>query len=71
MYEAIRLLSIVKEAEDTPQATIEEAEKQWKICKIIWVNYLKWRKSEIYTGGPEYGLIGTNPKFTVQVYYPP
>jgi phenylalanine-4-hydroxylase len=46
MYEAIRLLSIVKEAEDTPQATIE-AEKQWKICKIIWVNYLKWRKSEI------------------------
>jgi phenylalanine-4-hydroxylase len=28
MYEAIRLLSIVKEAEDTPQATIEEAEKR-------------------------------------------
>jgi phenylalanine-4-hydroxylase len=28
MYEAIRLLSIVKEAEDTPQATIDEAEKQ-------------------------------------------
>jgi phenylalanine-4-hydroxylase len=27
MYEAIRLLSIVKEAEDTPQATIEEAEQ--------------------------------------------
>jgi phenylalanine-4-hydroxylase len=27
MYEAIRLLSIVKEAEDTPQATIDEAEK--------------------------------------------
>jgi hypothetical protein len=26
MYEAIRLLSIVKEAEDTPQATIDE----WK-----------------------------------------
>jgi hypothetical protein len=24
MYEAIRLLSIVKEAEDTPQATIDE-----------------------------------------------
>jgi hypothetical protein len=43
--------SIVKEAEDTPQA-IDEAEKQWKICKIIWVNYLKWRKSETYTGGP-------------------
>jgi phenylalanine-4-hydroxylase len=28
MYEAIRLLSIVKEAEDTPQATIDEAEKR-------------------------------------------
>jgi phenylalanine-4-hydroxylase len=28
MYETIRLLSIVKEAEDTPQATIDEAEKQ-------------------------------------------
>jgi phenylalanine-4-hydroxylase len=27
MYEAIRLLSIVKEAEDTPQATIDAAEK--------------------------------------------
>jgi phenylalanine-4-hydroxylase len=28
MYEAIRLLSIVKEGKDTPQATIDEAEKQ-------------------------------------------
>jgi phenylalanine-4-hydroxylase len=27
VYEAIRLLSIVKEAEDTPQATIDAAEK--------------------------------------------
>jgi phenylalanine-4-hydroxylase len=28
------------------------------------VNYLKWHKLEIYTGGLEYGLIGTldNPK---------
>jgi hypothetical protein len=53
-----------QEAEDTPQATMKR-NKRWKICKIIWVNYLKWRKSEIYTGGPEYGLIGTvaNPKF--------
>jgi phenylalanine-4-hydroxylase len=36
MYEAIRLLSIVKEAEDTPQATIDAAEKQLKIYKTIW-----------------------------------
>jgi hypothetical protein len=43
--------SIVKEAEDTPQNRLTKRKSGGR-CKIIWVNYLKWRKSETYTGGP-------------------
>ncbi|SDH40887.1 phenylalanine-4-hydroxylase [Flavobacterium omnivorum] len=65
MYEAIRLLSIVKEAEDTPQATIEAAEKavedlqnnMGELSEMAQIRNLHWWTVE-------YGLIGTveNPK---------
>jgi phenylalanine-4-hydroxylase len=65
MYEAIRLLSIVKEAEDTPQATIDAAEKavedlqnnMGKLSEMAQIRNLHWWTVE-------YGLIGTveNPK---------
>ncbi|NGY36084.1 aromatic amino acid hydroxylase [Flavobacterium sp. XN-5] len=65
MYEAIRLLSIVKEAEDTPQATIDEAEKavedlqnnMGELSEMAQIRNLHWWTVE-------YGLIGTveNPK---------
>jgi phenylalanine-4-hydroxylase len=65
MYEAIRLLSIVKEAEDTPQATIEEAEQavedlqnnMGELSEMAQIRNLHWWTVE-------YGLIGTvaNPK---------
>jgi phenylalanine-4-hydroxylase len=64
MYEAIRLLSIVKEAEDTPQATIDAAEKssrgftkQHGRTEMAQIRNLHWWTVE-------YGLIGTveNPK---------
>ena len=65
MYEAVRLLSIVKEAEGTPQAEIDAAEKQ--------VDYLQNNMGEmsemaqirnLHWWTVEYGLIGTveNPK---------
>ena len=65
LYEAVRLLSIIKEAEDTPQADIEAAEKQ--------VDYLQKNMGEpsemaqirnLHWWTVEYGLIGTvdNPK---------
>ncbi len=65
MYEAVRLLSIIKEAEGTPQAEIEAAEKQ--------VDYLQNNMGEmsemaqirnLHWWTVEYGLIGTveNPK---------
>jgi phenylalanine-4-hydroxylase len=70
MYEAIRLLSIVKEAEDTPQATIDEAEKavedlqnnMGELSEMAQIRNLHWWTVE-------YGLIGTldNPKFMVLV----
>jgi phenylalanine-4-hydroxylase len=66
MYETIRLLSIVKEAEDTPQATIDEAEKSGRrfannmgeLSEMAQIRNLHWWTVE-------YGLIGTldNPKY--------
>ncbi len=65
MYEAIRLLSIVKEAEGTPQETIDEAEKavedlqnnMGELSEMAQIRNLHWWTVE-------YGLIGTieNPK---------
>jgi phenylalanine-4-hydroxylase len=65
MYEAIRLLSIVKEAEDTPQDTIDAAEKavadlqnnMGELSEMAQIRNLHWWTVE-------YGLIGTieNPK---------
>ncbi|WP_348798404.1 aromatic amino acid hydroxylase [Flavobacterium adhaerens] len=65
MYEAIRLLSILKEAEDTPQSKIEAAEKavedlqnnMGELSEMAQIRNLHWWTVE-------YGLIGTleNPK---------
>ena len=65
MYEAIRLLSILKEAEDTPQVEIDAAEKQvlelqndmGELSEMAQIRNLHWWTVE-------YGLIGTleNPK---------
>jgi phenylalanine-4-hydroxylase len=65
MYEAIRLLSILKEAEDTPQEEIEKAEKAvedlqndlGELSEMAKIRNLHWWTVE-------YGLIGTldNPK---------
>lgn len=65
LYEAIRLLSILKEAEDTPQEKINEAEKQVEFLQnnmgtpseMALIRNLHWWTVE-------YGLIGTveNPK---------
>ena len=65
MYEAIRLLSILKEAEDTPQADIDNAEKavedlqnnMGEMSEMARIRNLHWWTVE-------YGLIGTveNPK---------
>ncbi|WP_395056582.1 aromatic amino acid hydroxylase [Flavobacterium sp.] len=65
MYEAVRLLSIVKEAEGTPQTEIDAAEKQvdflqnnmGEMSEMAQIRNLHWWTVE-------YGLIGTidNPK---------
>ena len=65
MYEAIRLLSILKEAEHTPQSEIEAAEKavedlqnnMGELSEMAQIRNLHWWTVE-------YGLIGTieNPK---------
>jgi len=65
MYEAIRLLSILKEAEDTPQEKIDEAQKavadlqnnMGELSEMAQIRNLHWWTVE-------YGLIGTveNPK---------
>jgi len=60
MYEAIRLLSILKEAEDTPQSEIEAAEKavedlqnnMGELSEMAQIRNLHWWTVE-------YGLIGT------------
>lgn len=60
MYEAIRHLSIIKEAEDTPQQEIEEAEK-----KVDYLQNNMGKPSEmaqirnLHWWTVEYGLIGT------------
>jgi len=65
MYEAVRLLSILKEAEDTPQAEIDAAEQNVnnlqnnmdKLSEMAQIRNLHWWTVE-------YGLIGSieNPK---------
>ncbi len=65
LYEAIRLLSILKEAEDTPKSAIKEAEEQvdflqhnmGELSEMSRIRNLHWWTVE-------YGLIGTvdNPK---------
>ena len=65
LYEAIRLLSILKEAEDTPEAEIKKAEEQvdflqnnmGELSEMSRIRNLHWWTVE-------YGLIGTveNPK---------
>jgi phenylalanine-4-hydroxylase len=65
MYEAVRLLSILKEAEDTPKAEIDAAEKNvlelqnnmGELSEMAQIRNLHWWTVE-------YGLIGTveNPK---------
>ncbi|WP_395632807.1 aromatic amino acid hydroxylase [Flavobacterium sp.] len=65
LYEAIRLLSILKEAEDTPEAEIKKAENQvdflqnnmGELSEMSRIRNLHWWTVE-------YGLIGTvdNPK---------
>ncbi|KAB1156607.1 aromatic amino acid hydroxylase [Flavobacterium luteum] len=65
MYEAVRLLSILKEAEDTPHSEIEAAEKKvtdlqnnmGELSEMAQIRNLHWWTVE-------YGLIGTieNPK---------
>jgi phenylalanine-4-hydroxylase len=65
MYEAIRLLSILKEAEDTPEEDIKKAENQvdflqnnmGELSEMAQIRNLHWWTVE-------YGLIGTveNPK---------
>ena len=65
MYEAIRLLSILKEAEDTPEEEIKKAEEQvdflqnnmGELSEMARIRNLHWWTVE-------YGLIGTveNPK---------
>ncbi len=65
MYEAIRLLSILKEAEDTPKSAIEAIEKKvdelqsnmGELSEMAQIRNLHWWTVE-------YGLIGTveNPK---------
>ena len=65
MYEAVRLLSIIKEAEGTPQAEIDAAEKQvdflqnnmGELSEMARIRNLHWWTVE-------YGLIGSveNPK---------
>jgi phenylalanine-4-hydroxylase len=65
MYEAIRLLSIVKEAEDTPQATIEEAEQAVEDLQNNMGELSEMAQIRNTLVDREYGLIGTvaNPKF--------
>ena len=65
MYEAIRLLSIVKEAEDTPQATIDAAEKAVEDLQNNMVELSEMAQiRNLHWWTVEYGLIGTveNPK---------
>ena len=65
MYEAIRLLSIVKEAENTPQSVIDEAEKAVNELQNQTVEMSEMAQiRNLHWWTVEYGLIGTieNPK---------
>ncbi len=65
MYEAIRLLSILKEAEDTPKADIEAAEKAVEDLQNNMGNMSEMaRIRNLHWWTVEYGLIGSveNPK---------
>lgn len=65
LYEAIRLLSILKEAEDTPQAEIEKAEAQVDFLQNNMGELSEMSKiRNLHWWTVEYGLIGTvdNPK---------
>lgn len=65
MYEAIRLLSIVKEAENTPQTVIDAAEKSVNDLQNQTVEMSEMAQiRNLHWWTVEYGLIGTveNPK---------
>jgi phenylalanine-4-hydroxylase len=65
LYEAIRLLSILKEAEDTPQETIDKAEQQVAFLQENMGEPSEMAKiRNLHWWTVEYGLIGTveNPK---------
>jgi len=65
MYEAIRLLSIVKEAENTPQSVIDAAEKAVNDLQNQTVEMSEMAQiRNLHWWTVEYGLIGTveNPK---------
>jgi len=65
MYEAIRLLSIVKEAENTPQSVIDAAEKAVNDLQNQTVGMSEMAQiRNLHWWTVEYGLIGTveNPK---------
>lgn len=65
MYEAIRLLSIVKEAENTPQTVIDAAEKAVNDLQNQTVEMSEMAQiRNLHWWTVEYGLIGTveNPK---------
>ncbi|MBP9794055.1 MAG: aromatic amino acid hydroxylase [Flavobacterium sp.] len=65
LYEAIRLLSILKEAEDTPEADIKKAEEQVDFLQNNMGELSEMSKiRNLHWWTVEYGLIGTveNPK---------
>lgn len=65
LYEAIRLLSILKEAEDTPESAIKEAEAQVDFLQNNMGELSEMSKiRNLHWWTVEYGLIGTveNPK---------
>ncbi|HKX86604.1 MAG TPA: aromatic amino acid hydroxylase [Flavobacterium sp.] len=65
MYEAIRLLSILKEAEDTPEAEIKKAEEHVDFLQNNMGELSEMSKiRNLHWWTVEYGLIGTveNPK---------
>jgi phenylalanine-4-hydroxylase len=65
LYEAVRLLSIVKEAEDTPEAEIKVAEDQVEFLQNNMGELSEMSKiRNLHWWTVEYGLIGTveNPK---------
>lgn len=73
LYEAIRLLSILKEAEDTPQEEIEQAEKQVEFLQNNMGEPSEMAKiRNLHWWTVEYGLIGSveHPKDMAQGFSP-